>query len=531
MILPPEQNEGNIEYKWKIIDLDPINIQKKITQLKYRIDEGNGEAIYFIGVLDNGTCEGLDENEYQMTLISLQKICEFIDMNIHLIQYIIGNNGKKCGQYLIRPHSKNSYIDLKIGVIGNVDSGKSTLVGVLTKGCLDNGRGFARNHIFNFKHEIDTGRTSSIGHQILGFDDNGDAIYNKKTWANIVECSSKIITFYDLAGHEKYLRTTIYGLSSSLPDYCILVVNGNQGISLMTREHMNICIVLKIPFIIVVTKIDIAPENVLKENMMKLNKMIRNRLQKIPYRIKTECDIFNAIKNIKSDCIIPIFQISNVTNHNLDLMRKFLNFLPIRNDFSQYIHLSSELWIDSIFNVIGYGTVVCGLLKQGKIKILDTMYLGPMNNGEYLQTKIKTIYVKQRDIKEAIAGYYVCCAIKNIPKKIIKKGMVLIGEQTKKISIKNFWAKINVIQFQHTTIKIGYQPFLHIGNIRQVASIIDIIKIDGNNDKFIRTGDKAYVNLEFIHKPEYIKNDMNLVFRDGRMKAFGVICDSPLNKI
>ena len=34
--------------------------------------------------------------------------------------------------------------DIRVAVIGNVDSGKSTLVGVLTKGIMDDGRGFAR---------------------------------------------------------------------------------------------------------------------------------------------------------------------------------------------------------------------------------------------------------------------------------------------------------------------------------------------------------------------------------------------------
>ena len=33
---------------------------------------------------------------------------------------------------------------IKIAVVGNVDSGKSTLVGVLTKGEKDDGRGLAR---------------------------------------------------------------------------------------------------------------------------------------------------------------------------------------------------------------------------------------------------------------------------------------------------------------------------------------------------------------------------------------------------
>jgi GTPase len=43
--------------------------------------------------------------------------------------------------------------DVRIAVIGNVDSGKSTLVGVLTKGIMDDGRGAARAKVFNFEHE------------------------------------------------------------------------------------------------------------------------------------------------------------------------------------------------------------------------------------------------------------------------------------------------------------------------------------------------------------------------------------------
>lgn len=53
--------------------------------------------------------------------------------------------------------------DIRIAVIGNVDSGKSTLVGVLTKGIMDDGRGAARLKVFNFSHEAANGRTSSIG--------------------------------------------------------------------------------------------------------------------------------------------------------------------------------------------------------------------------------------------------------------------------------------------------------------------------------------------------------------------------------
>mgnify|MGYP001855113001 FL=1 len=59
-------------------------------------------------------------------------------------------------------------------MLGNVDSGKSTLLGVLTQGELDNGRGRARLNLFRHLHEIQSGRTSSISFEILGFNSKGE---------------------------------------------------------------------------------------------------------------------------------------------------------------------------------------------------------------------------------------------------------------------------------------------------------------------------------------------------------------------
>lgn len=61
-------------------------------------------------------------------------------------------------------------------MVGNVDAGKSTLLGVLTHGELDNGRGMARQRLFRHKHEMESGRTSSVGNDILGFDSKGDVV-------------------------------------------------------------------------------------------------------------------------------------------------------------------------------------------------------------------------------------------------------------------------------------------------------------------------------------------------------------------
>lgn len=68
----------------------------------------------------------------------------------------------------------SQFVDIRVAVIGNVDAGKSTLLGVLTHGEFDNGRGRARLNLFRHLHEIQSGRTSSISHEILGFDNHGE---------------------------------------------------------------------------------------------------------------------------------------------------------------------------------------------------------------------------------------------------------------------------------------------------------------------------------------------------------------------
>ena len=71
-----------------------------------------------------------------------------------------------------------------------VDAGKSTMLGVLVKGGLDDGRGKARVNLFRHKHEVESGRTSSVGMEIMGFDTRGDIVASnvpgrKLSWEEI----------------------------------------------------------------------------------------------------------------------------------------------------------------------------------------------------------------------------------------------------------------------------------------------------------------------------------------------------------
>lgn len=62
------------------------------------------------------------------------------------------------------------------------------MLGVLVKGGLDDGRGKARVSLFRHKHEIETGRTSSVGMEIMGFDSAGEVVSGggrKLSWEEI----------------------------------------------------------------------------------------------------------------------------------------------------------------------------------------------------------------------------------------------------------------------------------------------------------------------------------------------------------
>ena len=536
--MEPEKYEGNVEYKLKLVDKDNERIEQLVTQMRYRCNEGDGECIYKLGVEDNGKIEGLTVNEYEETIDNIKKIANKNNYSVTLLSIQNTTKEKKVYEVLIREINDNKYIDIKVAVAGNVDSAKTSTIGRLISGENDNGRGLSRSMVFNFRHELESGRTSSIAHQILGIDHKGDIVnyqgMNKMSWSDIVEKSSKVISFMDLAGHEKYLKTTILGLSSSFPDICFIMIAANNGISTMTKEHIFLCIALKIPFIIIITKIDICKDrkNILDNTVNEINKIIKLPIiGKIPFHIKNKDDIILASKNIYTNSIIPVFQISNVTGEGIDILTYFLNLLPknpsnlIKNEEIVEYH------IDNIFNVYGVGIVVGGQLISGKINVGDKLLLGP-NNGSYENVVIKSIHCKKIPLQSISCGSYVCLGIKKIDRKNILRGNVIISSKTEKHIVTKFKANIHVLRTNNTTIKIGYEPMFHVSSIRQVVKILDIKEKKNARknsindvDNILRNGDSAIVEFMFKYKPQYIKVGTRFILCEGKCKLVGEIID------
>uniref|UniRef100_A0A674AJU0 GTP-binding protein 1 n=1 Tax=Salmo trutta TaxID=8032 RepID=A0A674AJU0_SALTR len=498
------ESEDHLDFTSKLTLVSPTGEQydSLLRQLRERMDEGCGETIYVVGVGSDGGDYGLDEGDMEASVATVQSLCEQIEADMILLRER-SDAGGKVRDYLIRRRvGEEDFLEVRVAVVGNVDAGKSTLLGVLTHGELDNGRGFARQKLFRHKHEMESGRTSSSDRTNLD-------------WTKICERSSKVITFIDLAGHEKYLKTTVFGMTGHLPDFCMLMVGSNAGIVGMTKEHLGLALALNVPVFVVVTKIDMCPANILAETLHLLQRLLKSPgCRKIPVLVQNKDDVIVTASNFSSERMCPIFQVSNVTGENMDLLKMFLNLLSSKTSYRE--DEPAEFQIDDTYSVPGVGTVVSGTTLRGLIRLNDTLLLGPDPLGSFLSIAVKSIHRKRMPVKEVRGGQTASFALKKIKRSSIRKGMVMISPRLTPQATWEFMAEILVLHHP-TTISPRYQAMVHCGSIRQTATILTM------NRDCLRTGDKASVHFRFIKTPEYLHTDQRLVFREGRTKAVGTI--------
>lgn len=449
--------------------------------------------------------------------------------------------------------------ELGIAVAGSVDSGKSTFVGVITSGKLDNGDGSARMTVARHQHELQTNKTSSIS-------------------SKSVVIKNKAVTLIDLCGHDKYLKTTAYGIAGHYPDYSFLIVGANKGILTMTRQHTMLLLSNNVPIIMVITRYDNTPENIYNET----KKMIENYCKNI---MKTPADFINnpyMQEHINSDykdnklihintilksdntrqLSIPVITISNKTGYYIDFILDMIYNMKPRNMWKNFdddntkkivdrcqntviknfmSHIEPSLFvnpknntehiffIDAVYNKQGIGLVLAGINRGGVINVGDVLYLGPFGK-EFKEIRVKSMhnYIQQKIIT-AYDHYRVTLAIgttdKDVSRRTIRKGMVLLKSKDSIIDNLSWRFNAAITIFNHsTTLKNGYSPILQVGNIRQTGRMIyDPEK--NQQRECIKSKEFAFVTFKFKQFPEYIEPYQIFAFRSGLVHGVGVVLD------
>ena len=511
-----EYDYGNVEYKLKLCDVNIQRIQELTSQMNFRLREGGGECYYEIGVEDNGNALGISKQELEMSLSVINTIAINLGCQTEIKEIIQGKEGLIAEMY-IKKQEENllSKIEITIGVLGEEGSGKSTIIGVLINGILDNGDGLARQNVFRHKHEIFSGKTSSFSHQILGFDGEGKLInYGdllRPSKSQIVNKSSKIINFYDMAGGNKtFNRTTLSTLSNEYLDYLLFVISCKEEITKNMEDLLAFMYNVDLPVITIINKIDLISNEDLekfvrkyKETIKKLNKELN--LEKIPIIIKNDNDVELFSRSIDKKEIMVTFLVSALKwEGGLTLFKNYLRSLPKEKEAIFNIDLKKkqkELERENmefdIHEIIYKETnaILIGIVSSGELRTKSKYYLGPDSNGNFKVVEACDIFCKKVAVNYSYKGQYCSISIKSLGKintltrENVKKGMSLLDMRINPIASRLFEIEIWTIDDTTKILKNSYQPILNIKHIRQG------VKIKNYDDIFLFLSDNKKQNV------------------------------------
>lgn len=408
-----------------------------------------------------------------------------------------------------------TYDEIVVDVVGNVDSGKSSLCGILShpllrddinniNKVLDDGNGSARSRVLSLKHEQSSGRTSSISYNYMIFDRTSPR--------------PRIVSLVDLAGHEQYLKTTITGVVSSYPEHGLVLIAKN--ITQMTREHFAILASMCIPVLFVLTKIDIIPEHTINDNIKRIG-ILAKRYGKTSSYICNSNDVKDCINNNK---VFGYIKISNKNGKGLGLLAEYISQIK---HHKKEKNLIKGFAIDRVYNnITGFGMVVSGItgidIKKG-----SSMLLGPFKNNEFINIKIRSIHNDYRhfiDILPAGIRGCLCIRIDDKYKNYLRMGMVICHKVSDVSPVKKFQAHVAIFRGKSSNIKVGFNSYINIGMVR--GGIIfnrfrhpdTMIDING-----LMETTHTLVDLEFMNHYNAININDRFLFRSGRVNGIGKV--------
>ncbi len=265
--------------------------------------------------------------------------------------------------------SNNHIKHLIMGTAGHIDHGKTSLIKALTGIDCD-----------THKEEKNRGITIHLGFSHFE-----------------VEKQVKI-GIIDMPGHASFIRTMVSGAFGI--DFFLLVIAADSGVMPQTHEHLQILQILGITRgVVVITKTDLVDEEIM---------MILNEELEI---LKEDYPILNNT---------PIKHVSSKTGEGLtDLKKEILSI-------SQKIHQRKNdglfrMFIDRIFTVKGFGTVVTGSVQSGTINKEDNLYLLPSEK----KLRIRRLEQHGKESNKIVAGDRASINLAGLSLSEFQRGMQL----------------------------------------------------------------------------------------------------------
>ena len=510
--LPPEVEEGNIEYKLRIDHKERQRLVELSTQMCWRFSEdkvltGIPHAYYYIGVQDDGTIGNIDMKVIKESHKNFKKVVELADAKIESTKITKLPEGCVALIKVCPKPDEYGTPEVRTVLLGNTGVGKTSIIGTLTYGIKDDGNGKSRYNIFRYRHEHNSGKTSSIKYEISGFIEDKFINYSEypdEIWENIYSRSDTIINFVDVPGDLRFLKTTLFGVMSYRPHFITIVldakemsenfdaisidelfdIDGRKGNPLEyylhnnLKLHLDICTKLEIPTLISINKTD----SISKDTTISINNYVSEYLTKC--KVENDIVTHENVSVIKSFDKVYIIPISCVTHQGLDLYTILLNTLVTKfSDPSMDKKIvSKEFMVNDNVYIPDVGTVLSGIMNQGTLSIKDNVLIGPFKK-EFCSVQIKSIHKKQVPSEKIFENETGSIVIDFISTKEAKldKNMVLVSTDL----LDNFTdvITINITDDTCDFITLGSQYVAYFGNnieailVREIKKDKDMWKI------------------------------------------------------
>lgn len=260
-----------------------------------------------------------------------------------------------------------------IGTAGHIDHGKTSLIRLLT--------GFDCD---THKEEKARGITINLG------------------FTHIVLPSGESAGIVDVPGHKDFIHTMVGGACGI--DLVLLVIASDSGIMPQTAEHINIITALGIDKgIVVLTKTDLVDEEMVELAKFEITDYLKN----------------TTLKDA------PVIGVSAITGSGKEELIAAMDSLisTIREKEKGNLF---RMYIDRIFTVKGFGSVVTGSVLSGKISLGNDVFLLP---GEKQKLRIRSIERHGKHVEHVERGDRAAINLIGLKHEDFVRGMLISDKQ------------------------------------------------------------------------------------------------------
>jgi len=340
-----------------------------------------------------------------------------------------------------------------VGTAGHIDHGKTALVKALTG--IDADR---------LKEEKQRGITIDIGFADLAI---GDFRFG----------------FVDVPGHERFVKNMLAGAHGL--DLVMLVVAADESVMPQTREHFDICRLLRLKSgLVALTKSDLVEDELLE-------------------LARAEVEDFVKDSFLEGAPIIPV---SSRTGSGIEeLKQSLVNLADLVEPKTTFA--VPRLPIDRAFSVKGFGTVVTGTLVTGEIAVGDELDVLPSG----LRARVRNVQVHGHDTSRALAGQRAAINLQGLNLDQVGRGSLLAAAgrlgPTSMLDV-----RLQLLGSAPRALKQRTRVRLHHGTAEVMARVV-ILQGSGRNQELnsIQPGVDALVQLRLEEPVTAVPGDRFII--------------------